>query len=95
MYGTAQASTPSFQFCGITYDEVGGIYHALQQIKELPREACGFGTGAIYRIRYDNQRSDPSHLAALFCDFSKQILFNSTQGNFTVTCVIREEPPFY
>jgi hypothetical protein len=53
-------------------------------------EQCQPGKGAVWRVRYDPNLSDPSHLAALFCDFSQQILISEFRDNHTVTCVVRD-----
>ena len=85
---------PSFQFCGFVYEEPAGISGLLEQAKELP--VCIPGSGSIWRVRYDPEITDPSHLAALFCDFSKQILISDTNiyGESNVTCVVRSKPEF-
>jgi hypothetical protein len=60
----------------------------LDQLEGL--EQCQPGKGAVWRVRYDPNLSDPSHLAALFCDFSQQILISEFRDNHTVTCVVRD-----
>lgn len=87
-----QAAQPSFQFCGLTYNEAKGNMHLLEQLKEIPN--CNPGSGSVWRVRYNPKTSDPSHIAALVCDFSKQIIINSTVGEATVTCVVRGKPAF-
>jgi len=83
---------PTFYFCGVIFDEIKGIPDLLSQIKEI--ELCRPGRGAIWRIRFDPKLSDPSHLAAMMCDFSQQILIHEAQGKHTVTCVVRDAPLF-
>ena len=82
----------SFNFCGFSYDESrshGGLF---EQLKDL--DQCKPGKGLVWRVRFDPKRSDPSHIAALVCDFSKQILIHEAQGQHTVTCVVRDAPQF-
>jgi hypothetical protein len=81
---------PSFQFCGLTYNERDGNSGLFAQIKELPQ--CRPGKGSIWRVRFDPETSDPSHIAAIVCDFSKQIIINRALGKSTVTCVVRGKP---
>ena len=86
------SAQPSFLFCGVTFDEIKGIPHLLDQVKGI--DDCRPGKGGIWRIRYDPEFSDPAHIAALVCDFSNQILINEAQGQHTVTCVVRDAPLF-
>ena len=90
---TSQAiAQPSFEFCGFSYDESrshGGLF---EQLKDL--DQCKPGMGLVWRMRFDPNRSDPSHIAALVCDFSKQIFIHEAQGQHTVTCVVRDAPLF-
>lgn len=90
---TSQAlAQPSFDFCGFSYDEsrtFGGLF---DQLKDL--DQCKPGKGAVWRVRYDPKRSDASHLAAMICDFSRQILIHEANGSHTVTCVVRDAPRF-
>ena len=88
----SQATQPSFQFCGLTYNEAKGNMHLFEQLKEIPM--CDPGSGSVWRVRYNPKTSDPSHIAALVCDFSQQIIINSTLGEATVTCVVRGKPAF-
>lgn len=92
LFVTNAVAQPSFQFCGFTYDEDKGNLGLFDQLKGL--EQCQPGKGAIWRVSYDPNLSDPSHLAALFCDFSQQILINEFRDNHTVTCVVRDKPRF-
>ena len=88
----SQATQPSFQFCGFTYNEAKGNMHLFEQLKEIPN--CNPGSESVWRVRYNPKTSDPSHIAALVCDFSKQIIINSTVGETTVTCIVRGKPAF-
>ena len=81
-------SQPSFKFRGLTFDEGKNVTGLLDQLEGL--EQCQPGNGAVWRVRYDPNLSDPSHLAALFCDFSQQILISEFRDNHTVTCVVRD-----
>jgi len=69
-----------------------GNMHLFEQLKEIPM--CDPGSGSVWRVRYNPKTSDPSHIAALVCDFSQQIIINSTLGEATVTCVVRGKPAF-
>ena len=62
----------SFNFCGFSYDESrshGGLF---EQLKDL--DQCRPGMGLVWRVRFDPNRSDPTHIAALVCDFSKNVI---------------------
>ena len=89
---THSGAQPIFKFCGFSYTETDGVRGMIKQIKELPQ--CEPGTDNIWRVRFDPNRSDPSHIAAMVCDFSKQILIHEAQGEHTVTCVVRDAPLF-
>ena len=82
------SAQPSFKFCGLTFDEGKNIRGLLDQVEGL--EQCQPGKGAVWRVRYDPNLSEPSHLAALFCDFSQQILITEFRDNHKVTCVVRD-----
>ena len=83
----------AFRFCAMTHDEVSGVANMDSQIEKIP--ACDYGKGAVWRIYYRKLVSEPTHVAALYCDFSKQILIADKlydDGTGVVTCLVRNIP---
>lgn len=88
---TLASQANAFSFCSMHHD-VSGQSGILYQIEAIPE--CDYGKGAIWRINYRKLTNDPTHLAALYCDFSKQILMSEklhNEGYGVVTCVVRNK----
>ena len=83
----------AFRFCAITQDKNWGVASMDSQIEKIP--ACDYGKGAVWRIYYRKLVSEPTHEAALYCDFSKQILIADKlhdDGTGVVTFLVRNIP---